>query len=171
MKQRTEAGPFVRQVLIIDSDLADGASMGGRRVQTLAEELGRRGIQVSETLSCEDGLAAADASVHCILLNWTQGRNDGIAHKKATELLRAVRKRNAKLPVFLMASRKLAGTVGVEVATLADEFIWIHDDTAPFIAGRVQAAIERYLESLLPPYAAALARYDRELSLIHISEP
>ena len=49
-------------------------------------------------------------SIHCILLNWTQGRNDGGAHKKATDLLRAVRKRNAKLPIFLMASRKLAGT-------------------------------------------------------------
>src|SRR5688572_20134774 len=162
MKQRSEAGPLVRQVLIVDSDLADGNSMAVRRVQALSEELRGRGIQVSETLSCEDGLAAADASVHCILLNWTPGRNDGIAHKKATELLRAVRKRNAKLPIFLMASRKLAGTVGVEVATLADEFIWIHDDTAPFIAGRVQSSVERYLEALLPPYAAALARYDRE---------
>src|ERR1700752_578136 len=118
MKQRTEAGPLIRQVLIVDSELADGASMPARRVQALAEELGRRGIHVSETVSCEDGLAAADASVHCLLLNWTQGRNDGTAHKKATALLRPVRKRNAKLPIFLMASRKLAGTVGVEVATL-----------------------------------------------------
>ena len=73
-----------------------------------------------------------------------------------------MRRRNAKVPIFLMASRKLAGTVSVEVATLADEFIWILDDTASFISGRVQAAIERYLEALLPPYAAALARYDRE---------
>ncbi len=36
------------------------------------------------------------------------------------------------------------------------------DDTAPFIGGRVQNAIERYIEALLPPFAAALARYDRE---------
>jgi hypothetical protein len=52
--------------------------------------------------------------------------------------------------------------VSVEVATLADEFIWILEDTASFISGRVQAAIQHYLEALLPPYAAALARYDRE---------
>src|SRR5918995_1463766 len=162
LKQRTGAGPLVRQVLVVDSELAEGTSVAARSVRTLAAELTERGVHVSEALSCEDGLAAADASIHCILLNWTQGRNDGTAHKKATDLLRAVRKRNAKLPIFLLASRKLAGTVGVEVATLADEFIWIHDDTAPFIAGRVQAAMERYLESLLPPYAAALARYDRE---------
>ena len=30
------------------------------------------------------------------------------------------------------------------MATLADEFIWILEDTATFISGRVQAAIERY---------------------------
>ncbi|HEY7458870.1 MAG TPA: Orn/Lys/Arg decarboxylase N-terminal domain-containing protein, partial [Xanthobacteraceae bacterium] len=82
--------------------------------------------------------------------------------EQATELLRAVRARNAKIPIFLLASRKLAGSVSVEVATLADEFVWIFDDTAAFISGRVEAAIARYLDGLLPPYAAALARYDRE---------
>ena len=162
MKPRTELGPLVREVLIVDSELAEGTSIAARSVRALANELTARGINVTEAGSCEDGVAAADASVHCMLLNWSQGGNDATAHKQATELLRAVRKRNAKLPIFLMAGRKIAGTVGVEVATLADEFIWIHDDTAPFIAGRVQAAIERYLESLLPPYAAALARYERE---------
>jgi len=162
MKPRTELGPLVREVLIVDSELAEGKSIAARSVRALANELTARGIHVTEAGSCEDGIAAADASVHCMLLNWSQGRNDDDAHKSATELLRAVRKRNAKMPIFLMASRKIAGTVGVEVATLSDEFIWIHDDTAPFIAGRVQAAIERYLENLLPPYAAALARYERE---------
>ncbi len=73
-----------------------------------------------------------------------------------------MRARNAKVPIFLLASRKLAGTVSVEVATLADEFVWIFDDTASFISGRVEGAIERYVEALLPPYAAALARYNRE---------
>ena len=61
-----------------------------------------------------------------------------------------------------MADRKLAGTITVEVATLADEFVWILEDTAAFIAGRAVAAIERYVQGLLPPFAAALARYDRE---------
>lgn len=162
MKQHAESGPLLRHVLIVDSDLADSNSMATRSVRTLADELERRGVRVIEAISCEDGVAAADASIHCMLVNWTSGRNDASTHKKATDLMRAVRKRNAKLPVFLMASRKLAGTVGVEVATLSDEFIWIHDDTAAFIAGRVQAAIERYLETLLPPYAAALARYNRD---------
>src|SRR4029079_16709507 len=45
---------------------------------------------------------------------------------------------------------------------LADEFVWILEDTASFISGRVQASMDRYIANLLPPYAAALARYDRE---------
>jgi arginine decarboxylase len=120
-------------------------------------------------MSYDDGLATAssDAGLHCILLNWTQGQTDQGqtgkgGHEQAVALLRAVRKRNAKLPIFLMASRALAGSVNVEVATLSDEFIWILEDTASFICGRVQASMERYLSELLPPYAAALAAYDRE---------
>jgi arginine decarboxylase len=164
MMQSTGASPLARRVLIVDSGLAETASAASRSVHALEAELHARNIEVIEAMSYEDGLATvvSDASILCILLNWTQGRNDSNAHKKATELLRAVRTRNAKVPVFLMASRKLTGTVTVEVATLADEFIWIYDDTASFIAGRVQAAIERYIQMLLPPYAAALARYDRE---------
>ena len=122
------------------------------------------GIEVIEAVSYDDGLAtcASDASIDCILLNWTQTGSDGGTHTQAIELLRTVRSRNPKVPIFLMASRKIVGTIGVEVATLADEFIWILEDTASFIGGRVQASIDRYLETLLPPYAAALARYDRE---------
>ena len=36
------------------------------------------------------------------------------------------------------------------------------DDTAGFVAGRAVAAIHRYMQELVPPFAAALARYDRE---------
>src|SRR5688572_5224808 len=164
MMQRTGARPFVPQVLIVDSGLAETTGSAARSVRALEAELRLRGIEVVEAMSCEDGLATvvSDAGNHCILLNWTQGLNDENTHAQATELLRAVRKRNARLPIFLMASRDLAGSISAEVATLADEFIWILEDTASFISGRVQASIDRYVANLLPPYAAALTRYDRE---------
>jgi len=163
MSQRTGSGPISRKVLIVDSGLA-GTGTSARRVRELAEELGTRNIHVTEATSYEDGLATvvSDASIQCILLNWTQGNNDSHSHDAATELLRTVRKRNAKVPIFLMADRKVAGSLNVEVMTLADEFIWILDDTPIFISGRVQGAIERYAAQLLPPYFAALLRYDRE---------
>ena len=107
-------------------------------------------------------MSISDSGIHCILLNWTQGSNDKGARAAGDRAVARRAEAQRQVPIFLMASRKLAGSVNVEVATLADEFIWILEDTASFISGRVQAAMERYLANLLPPYAAALARYDRE---------
>src|SRR4030095_10936627 len=97
--------------LIVDSGLTATAGAAARSVQTLAAELRGRGIEVIEAISYDDGLATAppDPSTDCILLNWTQERPEGGTHTQAIELLRTVRARNAKVPIFLMASRKLAG--------------------------------------------------------------
>ena len=155
--------PQTRRVLMVDDELAKPTTAGGRAVRALADELGARGIEVVEAYSCDDGQAtvSSDSAIHCVFLNWTLGDNDKRSHDQATELLRAIRARNATVPVYLMADRRTAD-VTVEVATLADEFIWLLEDTATFVGGRAAASIERYLEGLLPPYAAALARYDRE---------
>jgi arginine decarboxylase len=158
------ARPLSARVLMVDDELAQPTTAGGRAVRGLTEELRTRGVEVVEAYSCEDGLAnvSADSGFHCVFVNWTLGKNDRRSHAQATELLRGLRARNARIPVFLMADRKLTERVTVEVATLADEFVWLLEDTSTFIAGRATASIGRYLQGLLPPFAAALARYDRE---------
>lgn len=155
---------LTRRVLVIDDELAEASSAGGHRIRALTEELRSRGQDVLEALSIDDGMATilSDAGIHCVFLNWTLGSNNKKSHTQATSLLRAIRSRNEKVPIFLMADRAVAGTISIEVATLADEFIWILEDTAAFIAGRAVAATERYLAQLLPPYARALAAYDRD---------
>jgi len=157
--------PLPRRALVVDDELASPTSAGGRAVRSLVEELGARGIGVVEALSLDDGLATitSDTAIHCVFVNWTLGANDRKSHAQATELLRAIRRRNAKIPIVLMADRKMAGTVTVEVASLVDEFVWILEDTAAFIGGRTVAAIERYIKTLLPPFAAALAAYNRDV--------
>jgi len=153
------------RVLIVDDELAQPETAGGRAVRALAEELVSRGVDVVEALSLEDGSATAgsDAGLHCILINWTAGKNDARSHAKATELLRLIRASNAKIPIFLLADRRgIAGSLTPEVATLSDEFVWLLEDTSGFIAGRVITAMERYRDVLLPPFTAALAAYNRE---------
>ncbi|MDX1393216.1 MAG: Orn/Lys/Arg decarboxylase N-terminal domain-containing protein [Gemmatimonadota bacterium] len=156
--------PLARRVLMVDDELAQAGTASARMLRALSDELRLHGIDVVEALSFADGLAvvASDASIDCVLLNWSLGSDDAESHGEATEVLRTLRKRNAKVPVFLAADRDVSGSVSVEVATLIDEFVWILDDTAAFIAGRIAAAIDRYVEGLLPPYARALARYDRD---------
>ena len=147
MLERTTR-PVARRVLIVDDELAQPTTAGGHAVQGLAEELRARGIEVVAATSCEDGVATvvSDSAIHCVFVNWTLGKENGNGHGNgkghgnghdhvaATELLRTVRARNAKVPIFLMADRKVAGTVTVEVATLADEFVWTLEDTAAFVA-------------------------------------
>jgi len=162
--QSTLGGPLARRVLIVDQELGGATTVAGRSVRALAEEFRRRAIEVVEALSFADGQAAvvSDAAIHCVFINWGPGAEDAGNRVEAEGLLRSLRKRNPRVPVFLMADRRIANAMTVETATLADEFVWILEDTASFVAGRAVAAIERYIQGLLPPFAAALARYNRD---------
>lgn len=153
-----------RRVLIVDDEFGTPTAASGRSVRALAAALRERNHEVIEALSLEDGsvVVSSDAAVHCVFVNWTLGENTAQTHEQVTVFLRLVRQRNAGVPVFLMGDRAVAGTITIEVARLTSELVWLLEDTAAFLAGRAQAAIERYLEQLLPPYAAALMRYNRE---------
>lgn len=150
-----------KRVLLVDDDLANPMSARGRVLNDLVDEFHNRNTDVVKATSYEDGLASvvADAALHCICVDWTLGRNDTASHALALELLRAIRQRHEHVPVFLMADRSAKQSLTVEAMELADEFVWMLEDTAPFVAGRVVAAIERYLENLLPPFTNALIRY------------
>ena len=54
------------------------------------------------------------------------------------------------------ASAATYPAIPLSTLRLANEFIWLIEDTPTFIAGRVEAAIERYRENLLPPMFAAM---------------
>ncbi len=43
---------------------------------------------------------------------------------------------------------------------LIDEFAWILEDSADFIAGRAVAAMARYHQQMLPPLFSALMKYN-----------
>lgn len=153
------------RVLCIDDDLVVKSTTASRRIAAIVGALRARGVEVIESLSYEDGEAnlVSDSSIHCLLLDWSLGENDEASHAAATALLRNLRRRNAALPVFLLADRKArSGPMTVEVASLADEFIWTLEDSPDFIARRVEAALSRYFDNLLPPFAHALVNYNRD---------
>ena len=150
------------RALIVDDDLQTTSALG-RAVRTLIEELQGRDVEVVEAASFEDGRSViiSDSAIHAILLDWSLGGEAAKAHEKAEHLLEFVRSRNEKVPIFLTAEREQASSIPITVMQMADEFVWILEDTAPFVAGRVVAAIKRYIEQLLPPFAVALAKFVR----------
>ena len=159
MLNPTEA-PLRPRVLVVDDELAKLDTALGRSAESLAAALEARNLDVIRALSYEDGYAivASDASLRAVLLDWNLGLNSEGSHAQATALLHKLRERHATAPVFLLADReRTRGTMTIEVAEMVDEFVWLLDDSADFIAGRVMAAIGRYEAQLLPPYARVLA--------------
>src|SRR6478736_5300509 len=156
--------PLRPRVLVVDDELAKLDTALGRAAESLAAALEARNIDVVRALSYEDGnaIVGSDASLRSLLLDWNLGLNSEGTHAQATALLHKLRERHAAAPVFLLADRELTrGTMTVEVAEMVDEFVWLLDDSADFVAGRVLAAIRRYEAQLLPPYARVLAEYGR----------
>jgi arginine decarboxylase len=153
-----------RRVLVVDEDLLQAGTAGGRAISGIAEELRARGLEVIESASAEDGIAVigSDAAIHCIFVDWNLGKVGDDGHRPTTDLLRSLRQRNEHVPVFLMAERMAKRSLTVEVMQLADEFVWKLEDTADFIAGRAIAAIERYAQEIMAPFLRAILAYDRD---------
>jgi arginine decarboxylase len=149
------------RALIVDDRLTAPTTAGGRAVRSLAAELSRQNIDVVESLSFSDGstVAISDSTITCIFATWTLGSNDEVSHQKGLELLRRVRALNPRVPIFLMADKSGDRSITPEVMGLSDEFVWLLEDTAPFIVGRAQAAMRRYFHILLPPFSKALSAY------------
>ncbi len=149
---------------MVDDGLAKLDTAIGRATEGLAHSLEARNIEVVRALSLEDGLAivGADASLRAVLLNWNLGDDGADTHAQATALLKKLGERHADAPVFLLAVREIAKTsITIEAVEMIDEFVWLLEDTADFVAGRVLAAVQRYQSQLLPPYARAMAAYSQ----------
>src|SRR3954453_9113095 len=155
------------RALVVDDELP-ALTAEGRATRALVQELQGRAIDVVEAASAEDGssVVVSDSAIHAILVDWTLGdHNGGPAngdHGRAHDLIRQVRSRNDKIPIFLMAERGEASSIPVDVMEMVDEYIWTLEDTAAFVGGRVVAAIRRYMEVMLPPLAAGVMKFSQE---------
>jgi arginine decarboxylase len=151
------------RVMVVDDRIDRPDTARGRAVVALVDELERQNVGVEAARSYDDAeaIVVSDAGLHCYFVDWTLGANDNDSHGEATRLLRTIRSRNARAPVFLMADRDAKRTMTVEAMGLADEFVWMLEDTSAFVAGRALAAMRRYLGQLLPPFTDTLLRYSR----------
>jgi arginine decarboxylase len=151
---------FQWKALVVDDEL-NGQTSWGRASRAVVSELQARHIEVVTALSPEDGgaVVVSDAGLNAVVVDWSFAADNPDTHEKATALLKRVRSRFPRIPVFLMAERDEASTIPLAVMQMADEFIWTLEDTASFIAGRIVAAIERYRERILGPMASALFKF------------
>jgi arginine decarboxylase len=149
------------RVLVVDDELRTQTAEG-RAIGALLQELEGHAVEIVEAISADDGTSVmtADSAIHAVLVDWNLG--DGGDHEQTRAFIRYVRSRNDRIPIFLMAERREAGSLSVEMMEMVDEFVWTLEDTPSFVAGRVVAAIRRYLEVMLPPMAAAMMKFTRD---------
>src|SRR5215470_16907016 len=150
-----------RWVLLIASEVGGTESVSDRAMERLVEAIKEEGYEVIRTSTPEDGLSlvSSDPSHSAILLDWDLEGENQFAEGAALSILRAVRRRNKKIPIFLIADRTLVSELPLEVVKQVHEYIHLFGDTPAFIANRVDFAVERYHEQLLPPYFRELKRY------------
>ena len=152
------------RVLLVHSHIGT-ESAGGRACRTLANEFADRNIETVTATNVDDGrsMVMADTALHAILLDWSLPGSDGgdSDNGAAVDLIHTVRSRNENVPIFLMTEPGKARTLNVETVQAINELVWISQDSATFVAGRVQAAMKIYLAALLGPLTTALASFNQ----------
>ncbi len=151
-----------RWVLLIASEVGGTDSVSDRAMERLVDAISKEGYEVVRTSTPEDGLSLvkSDPSHSAILLDWDLAGEHQFDERAALRIIRAVRHRNKKVPIFLIADRTLVSELPLEVVRQVHEYIHLFGDTPAFIANRVDFAVERYNEQLLPPYFRELKKYN-----------
>ncbi len=155
-----EKNPLDFKVLMI-YDGIDDDNANARKIQALRKNLEEADMQVAAAACYGDAAAIikSDPTVECILLNLDDDPDHHFFH--TGRMLRLIRSRNESVPVFLLACRTKASAVPADILDKVNDFIWILEDTSDFIAGRIEAAVGRYRENILPPMFKALVKFSK----------
>ena len=151
-----------RQVLIVEDTLSTQNHVLHHALERLAHALDDRDISVlfAESVAEAVPLASTNMDIDAFLVA-TDMDCSGERDRPARELLTRIRDRQSGVPVFLLADRNgTASRLDESLMALADEFVWIFEDSPVFIAGRVDASIRRWRAGLLPPLMQAIWDYN-----------
>ena len=143
--------------VLIVHDGFTGDSAESRALGALVQSLEDLGVRVTAAYSADDGLAVlrADASVDVAVVDWDLSGDT--VHTQG--LLTRAREQNDRLPIWLMADRTALADVPPGVTGRVNEYIYLLDDTADWLAGRLRDAAAAHRAAIMPPMFGALRTY------------
>lgn len=152
-----------RQVLIVEDRFSENSGSLSGATDRLIAALEDRNIGVRLADSPADAVPLAencmDTDAFLVAVDMSRKDRENAVHS----LLEHIRRRQGDVPVFLLADREqTARRISPELMELADEFVWVFEDSPEFIAGRVEGAVRRFREQLLPPLMKAVWKYNEE---------
>lgn len=151
-------------VLIIANEKYGNGSASDKAMRRLRDAIHEHGYETTLATTPEDGLAivVSDPGFGCVFLDWDLPGGSHFSEHAAEDIIKSIRSRNKNLPIFLIAEKTLVSDLPPEVIKEIHEYVYLYQDTAAFIAGRVDFAVRRYYEALLPPYFRELKKFTED---------
>jgi len=129
-----------------------------RSAEAIRAALKAHELDVVMANTLDDGETAVNSAsdYSCIILAWGLSKTNP---EQALRLIDLVRHRTVGLPIMLAMQRANRSRVPLDFIENIDGLIWLPEDSPEFIAGRIQAAAKRYLDSILPPLFGAMVNF------------
>ncbi|MBR2365258.1 MAG: arginine decarboxylase, partial [Lentisphaeria bacterium] len=153
-----------RKVLLLEDEYSCHSGTVAGILKKLRKALKEKFICTQKVNCMHDALilAETDMDTDCFLIQIPE-KTDDEAKERLLHLLKTIRKLEKTVPVFLLA---MGGEDPAKLSSCilenTDETIFIFEESPAFIAGRVESAIRKYRETLLPPLMKAIWKYNEE---------
>src|SRR3954468_7117917 len=147
-------------IVIIGENL-DGNHAAGRAVKQLADALGQQGFRVVTGIGYQDArrLARISHNESSLLISVDDAEAANGQWSALEDLLTVTRRRNTRLPIFLLGDERSVESVPTDVLKHTQAFFQLHEDSPEHLARAIGQSAQLYLEKLLPPMFKALSEY------------
>src|SRR3954471_22760799 len=151
---------FRRFTFLFAMPTFDADDLEGVRFSQIVEEIQRSGFEVVRARKLEDAEIAVqtDAAIGCMVVDWGKKGLEG----KTAALINLMRRRGLDFPIILLIRRKRFEDVPVEVLDFIDGYVFLSEETPPFIAKNLVSRLKQYAETLKTPFFGALVDYAEE---------
>ena len=155
---------YNRDILFINdfSDYSDHPSHRlNERLKELQSALSALGYQFTVVDSLPQATAMVAETPHFggVGLFWSGKESDGA---DALHFLTTFRARNPETPIFLLSVESITHNLPIDLLKEMKEYIYLYSETPPFLANRIDRAIRRHYEAMLPPYFKTLKEFTED---------
>ena len=134
-----------------------------RSIQEIVDELANLGrpVIISQNLDDVEAIINSNSGLCCLAIGWGLMSESDEAFLQSLQILKRLQDTAPLMPILLGATSKNTKEIPLEIIEKAEGFIYLPEDSATFIAGRIDATAKRYLDTILPPFFGALANFDQ----------
>jgi arginine/lysine/ornithine decarboxylase len=152
------APEFPVMMVAARDDRDSAVSRSAEEIVAALAALGRRVVR-ADSLNDAEAAIGAHPALSCAVIGWNLAAESDRSLEQTGRLIQRLHERAPSLPILLGARRRTTQAVPLEIVEQVEGYIWVPEDSAAFIAGRIDAAARRYLDTVLPPFFGALANF------------